>query len=105
MIASGNIDELAGVGNDDLGVSRMEQGLRGDVRNDLHGLPEDLQMLLGYAGWGPGQLEAELAEGAWLVAPVSCDVVFEVEPSVMWDHVLRSLGIEPSTLVASRGIH
>jgi hypothetical protein len=28
-----------------------------------------------------------------------------VDPEGMWDHVLRSLGIEPSTLVASRGIH
>ena len=47
----------------------------------------------------------ELAEGAWIVAPVSHEVVFEVDPSVMWDHVLRSLGIEPSTLVATRGVH
>jgi len=67
--------------------------------------PEDLRMLLGYAGWGPGQLESELAEGAWLVVPASAEVVFDVEASVMWEHVLRSLGIEPSTLVASRGIH
>jgi putative transcriptional regulator len=67
--------------------------------------PHELQVLLGYAGWGPGQLESELAEGAWLIAPVSREVVFEVDPSEMWDHVLRSLGIEPSTLVATRGIH
>ena len=67
--------------------------------------PDDLHLLLGYAGWGPGQLEAELAEGAWIVAPVTREVIFEVHTSVMWDHVLRSLGIEPSTLVATRGIH
>jgi putative transcriptional regulator len=62
-------------------------------------------MLLGYSGWVPGQLEGELAEGAWLVVPVSAEVLFEVDVSVMWDHVLRSLGIEPSTLIASRGVH
>ena len=67
--------------------------------------PQDLHLLLGYAGWGPGQLESELAEGAWLIAPVSRDVVFGVHPEAMWDHVVRSLGIEPSTLVASRGVH
>jgi putative transcriptional regulator len=67
--------------------------------------PEELQLLLGYAGWGPGQLESELAEGAWLLAPVSRAVVFDVEPAAMWEHVVRSLGIEPSTLVATRGIH
>ena len=62
-------------------------------------------MLLGYAGWGPGQLEMELSEGAWLVAPVSRDVVFGVDHSVMWEHVLRGLGIDPSTLIATRGVH
>jgi putative transcriptional regulator len=67
--------------------------------------PEELQLLLGYAGWGPGQLESELSEGAWLLAPVSRRVVFGVEPEAMWEHVVRSLGIEPSTLVATRGIH
>jgi putative transcriptional regulator len=67
--------------------------------------PDDLQLLLGYAGWGPGQLESELAEGAWLLAPVSRDAIFGVEPAAMWEHVVRSLGIEPSTLVATRGIH
>jgi putative transcriptional regulator len=67
--------------------------------------PRDLHLLLGYAGWGPGQLESELAEGAWLIAPVSREVVFEVSPDEMWDDVLRRLGIEPSTLVASRGVH
>jgi putative transcriptional regulator len=67
--------------------------------------PDALSLLLGYAGWGPGQLESELAEGAWLVAPVSRDVLFDVDSAEMWEHVVRSLGIEPSTLVATRGIH
>jgi putative transcriptional regulator len=67
--------------------------------------PDCLNVLLGYAGWGPGQLESELTEGTWLLAPVSHEVVFDVDSSVMWEHVVRSLGIEPSTLVASRGIH
>ncbi len=67
--------------------------------------PVDLRVLLGYAGWGPGQLEAELVEGSWLIAPVSREVVFEVDTSAMWEHVVRSLGIEPATLVATRGVH
>lgn len=67
--------------------------------------PRDLHVMLGYAGWAPGQLEAELSQGAWLIAPVTQDVVFDVDVSVMWDHVLRSMGIEPSTLIASRGVH
>jgi putative transcriptional regulator len=67
--------------------------------------PEHLRVMLGYAGWGPGQLEFELAEGAWLVAPVERGVVFDVTPEEMWAAVLRSLGIEPATLVATRGVH
>jgi putative transcriptional regulator len=67
--------------------------------------PPNLRLLLGYAGWGPGQLESELAEGAWLLAPVSREVVFEVEASQMWEYVLRGMGIEPATLIATRGIH
>ena len=67
--------------------------------------PERLRLLLGYAGWGPGQLESELAEGAWLIAPVSRQVVFDVDAPGMWEHVVRSLGIEPATLVPTRGVH
>jgi putative transcriptional regulator len=67
--------------------------------------PERLRVLLGYAGWGPGQLESELTEGAWLIAPVSREVVFDVDGSRMWEHVLRSLGIEPAMLIATRGVH
>lgn len=67
--------------------------------------PERLRVMLGYAGWGPGQLETELAEGAWLVAPVDPQVIFDIDQEAMWGHVVRSLGIEPATLVSSRGVH
>ncbi len=67
--------------------------------------PQRLRIFLGYAGWGPGQLESELAQGAWLLAPVSQDVLFEVQGEGMWEHVLRSLGVDPGTLVPSRGVH
>ena len=67
--------------------------------------PGRIRVLLGYAGWGPGQLESELAEGAWITAPVCEETVFDVASSEMWEHVVRGLGIEPATLVATRGIH
>ncbi|MGH0028534.1 MAG: YqgE/AlgH family protein [Myxococcota bacterium] len=75
------------------------------LRRMLTAPPERLRVMLGYAGWGPGQLESELAEGAWLVAPADPTVIFDVDPDAMWTHVVRSLGIEPATLVASRGVH
>ena len=95
-----DFDDVKSVG-DGLGFAGSLEVLR-SLADDP---PDDLLLLLGYAGWGPGQLENELAEGAWLLAPASREVVFDVECEAMWEHVVRSLGIEPSTLVATRGVH
>ena len=67
--------------------------------------PSDVRLFLGYAGWGPGQLEGELSAGAWLNAPLSSDTVFGVDPDQMWEHVVRGLGIDPATLVSTSGVH
>ena len=67
--------------------------------------PADLRIFLGYAGWGEGQLEMELAQGAWVVAPLSSDVVFDVPKEAMWDHVLRAMKIDPATLISTAGVH
>ena len=47
----------------------------------------------------------ELAQGAWLVAPVSPQLVFEGSMENLWDDVVRSLGIEPATLVQTQGVN
>ncbi len=67
--------------------------------------PQDLRVFLGYAGWGGGQLESELAQGVWVVAPPSPDVVFDVPVDEMWDHVLRTMKINPATLISTVGVH
>ena len=67
--------------------------------------PGDVRLFLGYAGWGPGQLESEMAQGVWLTAPSSREAVFEVEAEALWDYVVRSLGIDPSTLILTPGVH
>ena len=46
--------------------------------------PRRALFLLGYAGWGPGQLEAELATGAWGVAPADERLVFDEDPQQKW---------------------
>jgi putative transcriptional regulator len=46
----------------------------------------------GYAGWGPGQLEAELEDDSWVSAPALPGDVFHTEPTRLWEDVLRRLG-------------
>jgi putative transcriptional regulator len=56
-------------------------------------------LLLGYSGWYPGQLEQEIEENSWLVAPLDTSIVFEVPIEERWNAALRSIGVEPGTLV------
>ena len=58
-------------------------------------------LLLGYSGWHPGQLEREIEENSWVVAPLDTSIVFDVPVEDRWAAALRSLGIEPGTLVDS----
>jgi putative transcriptional regulator len=79
------------------------------LRDLLESTPERLghtraRLLLGYAGWGPGQLDTELAESAWLTAPADPAIVFETPAEAMWETVIRSLGIEPMSLAPAPGI-
>jgi putative transcriptional regulator len=67
--------------------------------------PAQLRLFLGYAGWGPGQLEGELAAGAWVLAPLDLDAVFEVPADELWTHTWRLLGIDPATIVSTPGVH
>jgi putative transcriptional regulator len=63
------------------------------------------KLCLGYAGWGPGQLEKELQEGAWLSAPLARRHVLETPPAQTWDAVLRGMGIDPAMLQQGGGLH
>ena len=70
-----------------------------------HPNPRRTVVLAGYAGWGPGQLDAELAESAWLIAPVELDLIFEIPSAVCWEMAMKRLGVDPSQLRASSGVH
>jgi putative transcriptional regulator len=54
--------------------------------------PRRVLLALGYAGWGPGQLDGELEEGSWIVEPARPEDVFTDDPEELWSDVLRRKG-------------
>ena len=64
----------------------------------------NVRLLLGYSGWGPGQLAREMAGGAWLHTAADPKLVFETPPGEMWDAAMRSLGVNPVDLFVGRGV-
>jgi putative transcriptional regulator len=66
--------------------------LTGEVEPDGLGPVRRARVFAGYAGWGPGQLEAELDEQAWILEPAVPDDVFTEDPEGLWGAVLRRKG-------------
>jgi putative transcriptional regulator len=67
--------------------------------------PSSARLIVGYSGWGPGQLEAELQESAWLLSDVHADLIFDTPAEQMWERAIRRLGADPGSLHVSRGVH
>jgi putative transcriptional regulator len=67
--------------------------------------PKRTHVLAGYAGWGPGQLDAEIAESAWLIMPVELDLIFEIPAAAAWEMAIRRLGADPHLLQMGHGVH
>jgi putative transcriptional regulator len=63
------------------------------------------RVLAGYAGWGAGQLDEELAQSAWLLADLELDLVFDTPADAMWETAIRRLGADPGSLHTSSGVH
>lgn len=64
------------------------------------------RLVIGYAGWGPGQLEQEIAQGSWIIAPATAGLVFDCPADQIWRRALASVGIDPAHLVsASPSVH
>ncbi len=65
--------------------------------------PSSALLTLGYSGWGPGQLEAEIARNDWLIADATSDIIFAADDRTKWARALRQLGIEPLHLSGTSG--
>lgn len=78
-----------------IAVSRSREALTRLCEAD----EERVRLIVGYAGWGPGQLEEEIAQGAWLTGSISAEVVFDHEMENVWESVVKSIGVNPAHLV------
>lgn len=65
--------------------------------------PNRAIVALGYAGWAPGQLEAELQANGWLACPADQDLLFNPDEDTKWDKALAKLGVHPAMLSATGG--
>jgi len=65
--------------------------LVGDLPNTAEGIRR-ARVFAGYAGWGAGQLEAEVEAGGWIVEPALAEDVFANDPEGLWSAVLRRKG-------------
>ena len=84
--SSGTIPDGTRV-TDDVHVIGSAEALR---RRLADGIEDDrFRLYLGYAGWGAGQLERELAAGGWHVLDAEAGVVFDREPDTLWRRVIR----------------
>jgi putative transcriptional regulator len=63
------------------------------------------RVLVGYAGWGPGQLDQEIAASGWLTMDVDPALIFGMPAEQMWDTAIRRLGADPAAFQTSPGVH
>ncbi|HEY8073971.1 MAG TPA: YqgE/AlgH family protein, partial [Labilithrix sp.] len=68
--------------------------------------PEEFRLLVGYAGWGPGQLARELSLGAWLPSAADADLLFHPEHATLWRRAYaEAIGTVPEAFVSTtRGL-
>lgn len=65
--------------------------------------PRHALVALGYAGWGAGQLESEIAQNGWLICSASPELVFATPNASKWSAALATLGIDPLALSSEAG--
>lgn len=65
--------------------------------------PRKAAMLLGYAGWGPGQLEREISANGWLTCPASEKLIFDTPLEAKYNQALAVLGVDPAMLSSEAG--
>ena len=65
--------------------------------------PQQLILAIGYAGWGAGQLEGEIAQNAWLSCGATRQIVFDTDSDKRWTAAMNHLGVDPLALSPTAG--
>ena len=65
--------------------------------------PKNSILALGYAGWAPGQLEAEILQNSWMSLPVDTSFLFDDEVSRKWTQAYKIMGVDPNKLSFQSG--
>ncbi len=86
--------------DDDVALTATVDILRAIV--DGHG-PQHRLLALGYAGWGPGQLDQEMQANGWLNAPADTRLVFDLDIDAKWERAIAKLGVSLSMLSGEAG--
>jgi putative transcriptional regulator len=84
--------------NDHIGVSANLDTLKSIASGEG---PDDYMMMLGYAGWGPGQLDDEIRDGSWIVVDLDPKLIFETPVEDRWVRALAQLGIDPARVAGT----
>ena len=77
----------------DIAITRSE-----DVLSRMLSENKQVILCLGYAGWGPGQLDAEIEAGGWLFTEATADIVFDAPTEEGYERALKTLGLTPETI-------
>lgn len=85
---------------DSLGVSTSRDILLAMAENRG---PERSLLVLGYASWGAGQLEREIAENAWLNCPAAHEIIFDIPAETRWQAAAGRLGVNLATISGEAG--
>jgi putative transcriptional regulator len=95
----GNWESTLGI-TDTLGVSTSNDIIEAIAAGTG---PENCLVALGYAGWGAGQLEQEMAANAWLSGPADARIIFETQAERRWEEAARLLGVDINQLTGDAG--
>ena len=75
-------------------IDESEQTIKERAHGELiHDILNPYRFLVGYAGWGPGQLDDEIRAGAWLLHPIDRELIFNTPWSEMWSKITETMGI------------